>query len=66
MMHSMILDGGLGEPSPWADEPTDDALSLLEENVLREKEPAPPKAQKNPQSIRALRDAPGSSKLTAY
>ncbi len=68
MMHSMILDGGLGEPSPWADEPTDDALSLLEENVLREKEPAPPKAQKNPQSIRVYptpvlyKLAPGESR----
>ena len=30
----------LGEPSLWADEPTDDALALLEENALREDEPA--------------------------
>ena len=29
-----------GEPSLWADEPTDDALSLLEENALRGDEPA--------------------------
>jgi hypothetical protein len=29
-----------GEPSLWADETTDDALSLLEENALREDEPA--------------------------
>jgi hypothetical protein len=32
--------GRLGEPSLWADEPGDDALSLLEENALREDEPA--------------------------
>jgi hypothetical protein len=31
--------GRLGEPSLWADEPTDDALSLLEENALRGDEP---------------------------
>jgi hypothetical protein len=30
----------LGEPSLWADEPTDDDLSLLEENALRGDEPA--------------------------
>jgi hypothetical protein len=29
-----------GEPSLWADEPADDALSLLEESALREDEPA--------------------------
>ena len=32
--------GRPGEPSLWADEPTDDALSLLEENALRGDEPA--------------------------
>jgi hypothetical protein len=32
--------GRLGEPSLWADEPTDDDLSLLEENALRGDEPA--------------------------
>jgi hypothetical protein len=32
--------GRLGERSLWADEPTDDALSLLEENALRGDEPA--------------------------
>jgi len=32
--------GRLGEPSLRADEPTDDALSLLEENALRGDEPA--------------------------
>jgi hypothetical protein len=30
----------LAEPSLWADEPTDDALSLLGENVLPGDEPA--------------------------
>jgi hypothetical protein len=32
--------GRLGEPSLRAEEPADDALSLLEENALREDEPA--------------------------
>jgi hypothetical protein len=32
--------GRLGEPSLGADEPADDALSLLGENALREDEPA--------------------------
>jgi hypothetical protein len=32
--------GHPGEPSLWADEPTDDALSLLVENALRGDEPA--------------------------
>jgi hypothetical protein len=32
--------GRLGEPSLWAGEPIDDALSLLEENALRGDEPA--------------------------
>ena len=32
--------GRLGEPSLWADEPADDALSLIEENALREDKPA--------------------------
>ena len=32
--------GRLGEPSLWADEHTDDALSRLEENALRGDEPA--------------------------
>ena len=32
--------GRLGEPSLGADEPTDDALSLLVENALRGDEPA--------------------------
>jgi hypothetical protein len=33
--------GRPGEPSLWAYEPADDALSLLEENALRGDEPAP-------------------------
>lgn len=32
--------GRPGEPSLWVDEPTDGALSLLEENALRGDEPA--------------------------
>jgi hypothetical protein len=32
--------GRLGEPSLWGDEHTDDALSLLGENALREDEPS--------------------------
>jgi hypothetical protein len=32
--------GRLSEPSLWADAPADDALSLTEENALREDKPA--------------------------
>jgi hypothetical protein len=32
--------GRLSEPSLWADAPADDALSLIEENALREDKPA--------------------------
>jgi len=32
--------GRLGEPSLWSDEPADDAVSLLEEQAVREDEPA--------------------------
>ena len=32
--------GHLGEPSLWADEPTDDALLILEENALQGDEPS--------------------------
>jgi hypothetical protein len=32
--------GRLGEPSRWADESNDDALSLVEENALRGDEPS--------------------------
>ena len=38
--HPPRKQGRLGEPSLWVDEPTDDALSLLEENALRGDEPA--------------------------
>ncbi len=36
---SLSKRGHVGEPTLWADEPTDDALALLEEDALREDEP---------------------------
>jgi hypothetical protein len=40
MNHPRNKQSHVDGPSLWADEPTDDALSLLEEDVLREDESA--------------------------